>query len=194
MIQMILIMGRTYMVTMMSNWKGSVDIDGTHYDTITDAIHAFKPHDDNIHIVLHSNTKRANMSENHVIESESDEVTIKVKTYMTKKATADFDFMSRWNNDIPMPMRVMRGKQIKETRGMAYYSLHGFAKKTINCICCGKELTNPISRAYGIGPICLSKIGIHRDIDDVDNIIEDLEEITWDGWIIKSAIEYIEEE
>ena len=41
-------------------------------------------------------------------------------------------------------------------------------------MCCGKELTNPISRHYGIGPVCLSKMGISRDIEDVAGIKEDL--------------------
>lgn len=176
------------MVTMVANWKGAVEVDGTKYESISDAIRAFKPHDGDIHIILHSANKNANTSENRVVQSESDEVIINVKKYMTQKATADFDFMSRWNHDVPMPMRTMQGKQIKETRGMAYYSLHGYAKETITCLCCGKELTNPISRAYGIGPICLGKIGIVRDIEDVKSIKEDLVKIKWEGWIIKSAI------
>ena len=67
-------------------------------------------------------------------------------------------------------------------------NLHGFAKPTITCMCCGRELTNPISRYYGIGPICLGKIGISRQIDDIENIKEDLVKMKWSGWIIKSAI------
>ena len=107
---------------------------------------------------------------------------------MTQKATPDFDFMAKWNNDNPMPLRTMIGTAEKETRGMIYMKLHGFAKPTITCACCGKELTNPISRHYGIGPICLSKLGIARDIEDVSGISEELVNITWEGWIIKSAI------
>jgi hypothetical protein len=84
----------------------------------------------------------------------------------------------------------MQGVAEKETRGMIYMKLHGLAKAkpTITCYCCGKELTNPISRHYGIGPICLSKLGIRYDIEDVENIREELVNITWEGWIIKSAI------
>ena len=43
---------------------------------------------------------------------------IQVKSYMTKKATASFDFMKKWNNDVPMTMSIMVGEVIKETHGM----------------------------------------------------------------------------
>ena len=146
---------------------------------------------DNIDIKLLSTDKNANMS---VTEASNDaleqnkEYEITVKAYMTKKATYDFDFMLKWNNDEPMPMRVMQGTVEKETKGMVYMKLHGLAKPTITCYCCGKELTNPISRHYGIGPICLSKLGIVREIDDVENIREELINIEWEGWVIRSAI------
>ena len=107
---------------------------------------------------------------------------------MTKKATPEFDFMAQWNADKPMPMRTMIGTIDKETRGMIHVKLHGMGVPTITCLCCGKELTNPVSRHYGIGPICLSKMGISRDIEDVSGIKEDLQNITWNGWIIKSAV------
>ena len=43
---------------------------------------------------------------------------IRVKDYMTKKSNSNFDFMLKWNNNIPMPGVVARGKVIEETRGM----------------------------------------------------------------------------
>lgn len=121
-------------------------------------------------------------------EDSNGEVTITVKQYMTEKGTPSFDFMTKWNGDKPMPCRIMSGIKVKETRGMVYMKLHALSKPTVTCTCCGRELTNPISRYYGIGPICLEKIGITRDISDVENIKEDLVNITWEGWIIKSAI------
>ena len=113
---------------------------------------------------------------------------ITVKPYMTKKATPEFDFMAQWNNDIPMPMATMIGTVEKETKGMVYMKLRGLAKRTITCLCCQRELTNPISRQYGIGPICLGKMGITRDISDVSGIVEELENKTWEGWVIRSSI------
>ena len=66
--------------------------------------------------------------------------------------------------------------------------LHGFGERTVTCMCCGKELKNPVSRFYGIGPICMGKVGIVADIEDISTITEKLEEIEREGWIIKSAI------
>jgi len=175
------------MISLMKDWKGKVVVNDTEYDSIQDAMSAFKTLSGDIHIILKSAKKRP---EKQTIEQSEDatEYEVTVKQYMTKKATPDFDFMAKWNNNNPMPMRIMRGTVEKETRGMIYMNLHGFAQETITCACCGKELTNPVSRYYGIGPICLDKLGIARDIDDVKNIKEDLVNITWSGWVIRSSI------
>lgn len=182
------------MIQMIRGWQGSVEIDGKDYETATQAISDFKPVSNAVHIILRPQGKKP---VNRPIESEKapveqmageTEYKITVKPYMTKPATPEFDFMAKWNNNKPMPMRVMVGTVEKETRGMVYMHLHGFAQETITCMCCGKELTNPISRHYGIGPICMSKVGIMCDVDDVEAIKEKLVEVTWEGWVIKSAI------
>ena len=36
---------------------------------------------------------------------------IKVRQYMTKPASPEFDFHNKWNNGEPMPMRVMVGRK-----------------------------------------------------------------------------------
>lgn len=177
------------MISMMQNWKGAVEINGTQYNSIQDAMSVFKSISDNMHIKLLSNTQNANMKHTEALKTDSkSEYEIEVKKYMTQQATVDFDFMLKWNDDKPMPMKIMQGTIEKETRGMVYMKLHGLAKPTITCYCCGKELTNPISRHYGIGPICLSKLGITYEIDDIENIKEELVNITWEGWVIRSAI------
>ena len=48
---------------------------------------------------------------------------ITVKKYMTEPATANFDFQDKWNNGKPMPLCIMQGEIIKETRGMYYMEL-----------------------------------------------------------------------
>ena len=116
-----------------------------------------------------------------------------VRQYMTQRACPEFDFMAKFNNDKPMPLRTMTGWIEKETKGMVYAHLQGMAEKTITCMRCGRELTNPVSRAYGIGPECLCKLGIVANIDAVDLIKEQLVETKWDGWIIRSAITKQEE-
>lgn len=124
---------------------------------------------------------------------------ITVKKYMTEPATANFDFQDKWNNGIPMPFIIMRGEVIKETRGMYYMNLQGKAEPTSGCLVCGKTLTNPISKLYGISPECSEKVGLIR-IESEDeakeklkHIMEQIDGISWSGWVIKSAIKEWEE-
>jgi hypothetical protein len=124
---------------------------------------------------------------------------ITVKKYMTQKSNRDFDFMSKWNKDIPMPFVRMTAKVIKQTRGMIYAECFGDIEETDICMKCGRPLTNPVSRLYGLGPEC----GQHAYInpfDTEDELREHLEEvktkiqnIKWTGWIIKSAIKDCED-
>ena len=48
---------------------------------------------------------------------------IKVKKYMTEPSTSNFDFQDKWNDGKPMPLCIMQGEVIKETRGMYYMEL-----------------------------------------------------------------------
>ena len=124
---------------------------------------------------------------------------ITVKKYMTEPATANFDFQDKWNNGKPMPLCIMQGEVIKETRGMYYMSLKGKAEPTSKCLVCGKTLTNPISKLYGIGPECSEKVGIIRIESEEEareklkHIMEQIDGISWTGYVIKSAIKEWEE-
>ena len=182
------------MLKLIESWRGAVEINGVKYDSVQALTSSSKTFSDKVHIVLHASaknvTEKRTASENQSIEQSigRTEYRITVKKYMTQPASVGFDFMLNWNKNKPMPMRTMQGTIEKETRGMVYMNLHGFGQKTITCACCGKELTNPISRHYGIGPICLGKLGIVNPIDDIENIKEQLEKIKWSGWIIRSSI------
>lgn len=46
-----------------------------------------------------------------------------VKEYMTQKSTPDFDFMAKWNANVPMPRTVMFGDILNETKGMYFMAL-----------------------------------------------------------------------
>lgn len=177
----------------MIQWKGKAYIDEQEVDLSTfdfSQIHTTTV----IKLVPVGRSTRPVEAEKPVNEIKTTgEIKITVKPYMTKEATPEFDFMEKWNNNRPMPMRTMVGTVEKETKGMVYMHLHGYAQQTITCACCGKELTNPVSRLYGIGPVCLAKIGITRNIEDVENIKEELVKVEWTGWVIKSAITEQEE-
>ena len=124
---------------------------------------------------------------------------ITVKKYMTEPATSTFDFQDKWNNGKPMPLCIMHGEVIKETRGMYYMNLQGKSEPTSRCLVCGKNLTNPISKLYGIGPECSEKVGLIRIESEEEakeklkHIMEQIDDITWTGWVIKSSIKEWEE-
>lgn len=119
---------------------------------------------------------------------------ITVKKYMTEPASGTFDFQDKWNNGIPMPLCIMTGKVIKETRGMYYMELEGKAEPMTRCMCCGRTLSNPISKLYGIGPECSEKVGIIRIESEEEarekwnELVQQIGNIKWEGWVIKSAI------
>ncbi len=186
------------MMEMLKNWKGAVTVNGTDYASI-DAVNFDNFNvSDSIHIVLHPAVKIAKKSN---FEAKTGAVKITVKKYMTMKASPEFDFMAKWNHDVPMPLRTMIGEKVKETKGMVYMKLHGdiYAEKICTCMKCGRALTNPVSQYFGIGPEC----GGHNYVNPFDdeeqlkeavaNYRKQLQNVTWEGWVIKSAITEQEE-
>lgn len=128
------------------------------------------------------------------------EYIVKVKSWMTKQTTdPGFDFMSHWNKNIPMPMRVMRGRVLSETRGMVYMELRACLLKTDYCMKCGKTLTHPVSKLYGLGPECghhfhINPFNTEEELQDaLEEIKQKLTGVTWTGWIAKSGVEYATE-
>lgn len=127
------------------------------------------------------------------------EYIVRVKQWMTQPKGDGVDFMYHWNNNIPMPFRVMRGRVLSETRGMLYMELRACTLRTDYCMKCGKPLSHPVSRLYGLGPEC----GKHYHINPFDteeelqNAIQEirrkLNNITWTGWVAKSGVEYATE-
>ena len=98
-----------------------------------------------------------------------------------------------------MPLRVMRGRVLSETRGMVYMELRACPIETDHCMKCGKPLTHPVSRLYGLGPEC----GGHYHINPFDTeeelnaaiqeVRQKLNNVTWTGWIAKSGVDYATE-
>lgn len=177
------------MFSMLKNWQGKIEVNGQLFNSVNDLTTQIKSLPTEIHIRLIPANKVDSEIKQTIKETNSTgEIKITVKNYMLKKATPEFDFMQKWNDDKPMPLRIMTGRVIKETRGMIYMQLHGQGLETIHCMRCGRELTHPVSRHYGIGPECMQKVGMFCDIDDISQIKEKLVDIKWEGWIIRSAI------
>lgn len=186
----------------IKNWTGAVEINGVLYNSCEIDFNSIFDTDN---ILLHCKTKsqlQSNTEQNKRIgATDNKQYKITVKPYMLKKSSPQFDFMAKWNDDNPMPLRTMIGYKIDETHGMVKMRLHGDTdgKPVLHCMKCGKQITNPISQFFGLGPEC----GQHHYTNPfeseeelqavVDNYRKNyLQKITWEGWIIKSAI--IEEE
>ena len=174
---------------LLKDWKGELAIDDKHYSSVEHVIFDSKHTSDSIHIILHSKDENTTQTILDSIESKA-QYRITVKKYMTEKASPGFDFMAKWNNDNPMPLRTMVGTVEKETRGMVYMKLHGQAEAVVKCMRCGRTLTNPVSMKYGIGPECITKVPfiMNLDMNDVDGIKQRLVDVVWTGWVIKSAV------
>lgn len=188
------------MLSLLKDYKGAIEINGEKYDSVKTALKRFKSKSDTVTIKLLSyseNARKTQISEN----KEHTQKKIFVKQYMTRKSDTGFDFMKQWNNDNPMPLRTMIGTVEKETRGMVYMKLHAdiTEEKTQRCLCCGRPITNPVSQYFGMGPEC----GGHKYVnpfyskEELEKAVQDyrenvLKNITWEGWIIRSAI--LEEE
>lgn len=180
------------MVDFVKNWAGKVSINDTEYNNGTE-IDGALDFDTSTVIILNKQFESHSPQEN--IE-DHEEYVVTVKQYMTKQATPDFDFMQRWNNNNPMPMRTMVGTKVKETRGMVYMDLHCdiLSERTTVCMKCGKELTNPVSQYFGVGPECgghnyINPFNSEKELHEaVENYRKQLQNIKWSGWIIKSAI------
>lgn len=128
------------------------------------------------------------------------EYIVRVKRWMTEQTTNDsFDFMRHWNKNIPMPMRVMRGRVLSETRGMLYMELRACPLKTEYCMRCGKPLSHPVSKLYGLGPECgghyhINPFNTEEELQEaIKEVREKLNNITWTGWVARSGIEYATE-
>lgn len=192
----------------LKNWAGAITVNGTEYPSY-DAVPSDLAVSGALSIQLHPAKKVAHRASVGLTEqtapavelSANKQYRVKVKQYMTKPATPDFDFMAKWNNNTPMPLRVMVGEKVKETRGMVYMILHGdiLEERTLCCMKCGRPITNSVSQFFGLGPEC----GGHNYVNPFESDAElkeavesykrKLNQMVWEGWIIRSAIEEFEE-
>ena len=180
------------MIRQLADWKGRVSVNGVEYNSIREV--PTLSLDNTTVITLFPVTQTVKTP----VKAVSDKVEhiITVRRYMTEKSSEGFDFMKKWNNNIPMPMRTMVGTVEKETKGMVYMKLHGdyIADRMYTCMCCGKKLTNPVSQFFGVGPECGGHNYVHPFNTDeelrqaVDAYRSVLVSKTWEGWCIKSAI------
>lgn len=124
---------------------------------------------------------------------------IQVSPQMTMPDKPSLRFHSIWNDNIPMPMRIMVCTIQRETRGMYFVSAHGEPLSSSTCMMCGRPISHPVSQLYGLGPECGKHAYAHpfETTEELMNHLDDVEarmrRIRWSGWIIKSQIVACEE-
>ena len=188
------------MLDQLKAWTGTVEYNGQVFDTFEAFSKAFKVTGEPMHIKLlpagYKGQNEAGNVQKQVDINKVQQYKVFVKQYMTKPATPKFDFMEKWHNNNPMPYRIMVGEKVKETRGMVYMKLHAdiTERQSIYCMCCGRQLTNKVSQYFGIGPECgnhnyINPFNSEEELQEaVAGYREKLRSVTWEGWIIKSAI------
>ena len=129
------------------------------------------------------------------------EYRVQVKKWMTNyDSFMDNDSFLMKENSTPMPMCIMYGEKIKETPKLIQMKLHGDIKEQsyVNCMKCGKKLTNKVSQYFGIGPECgghnyTNPFDTKEELENaINEIREKLKKVEWTGWILKSAIVTLE--
>lgn len=195
----------------LKGWQGAIIINGTEYPSY-EAVPSDLAVQGSLNIQLRPVHKVAQKATVGLVEEpkkttetavfdENKQYRVRVKQYMTKPATPSFDFMAKWNHNKPMPLRVMVGEKVKETRGMVYMILHGeiLEERTLCCMKCGRPITNNVSQFFGLGPECGGHNYVNPFSSDaelkeaVENYRKQLNQMVWEGWIIRSAIEEFEE-
>ena len=176
------------MIKVLNDWPGKILINDKNVNLTGD----FKFTDDmTVKLLPVKNVSSDEAANVH------NEVLIEVRQYMTKKSTASFDFMKKWNNDIPMPLYIMQGVILDESPGMYKMKLKAPTtfKTDDRCFNCGKPLTNPVSKYFGMGPECgrHGYVNPFNSEEELNQAVEQykqevLSKINWEGWVIKSAI------
>lgn len=175
------------------NWQHPIKVNGKEYENSNEAYENLKDYKGPIQIHLNyaNSVKSAENNEKH----DTKYMRIYVKQYMTRKATPEFDFMEKMNDDNPMPMRLMEGEILDETPGMYKMKLRGvYIENVTKCSHCGRKLTNEVSQMYGMGPVCGKHfhIAAPETVEEFrlqkEEIKKSIQAVTWEGWVIKSAI------
>lgn len=179
------------MLEFLDKYEGDITVNGENV-TPQNILNTLSKLKGNVEIVLSPKQREETESKDEYFPND---FVLYVKTYMTRESTPDFQFMKVWNNDVPMPLRVMQGCVCKETKGMYYVKLRGYPYRAETCACCGKPITSQDSKFFGIGPECFRKLGLPRNVytqQDVTQVRNAILATKWEGWVPKTAILHVE--
>lgn len=183
------------MLNLLENYNKPVRVNGKVFENGKIAYAAHLKYDGDVEVELNWVEEKLHPQPQETpqqlykVDEPSAPTMIKVRQYMTKPSTPQFDFHKKMNDDKPMPLREMEiVEKLGETKGMVKLKLKGKPMPTKTCMRCGRKLTHPVSMNYGIGPECGGHFWIGPEMD-IEAVREKMESIEWTGWVIKSAIE-----
>lgn len=109
------------------------------------------------------------------------------------------EFHNNMNKGIPVPMRVMFGKILRETERGLFIDVRGKPEPSTYCLHCMRKLTHKVSMYYGLGPVCgkhfyISNITESDYEKHLDEIRAKLREVHWRGFIPKKAVKVTPED
>lgn len=109
--------------------------------------------------------------------------------WLTKRNPFNRDY----NNNVPVPMRVMFGQILRETDKCYYVQVYGKPEPTAHCLHCMRKLTHKVSQFYGLGPVCgkhyyITNITEENLEEHFEEIRQKMKEITWRGLVPKHAV------
>lgn len=183
------------MFELLYKYSGPLMVNGKEYDSVYDADKAFGNQNGGLTIILnHGGKGQLNNS-----KSTSPSITfdrnkfyqISVMTYMTNYRDDFFLATSpQIKNKCPMPFQVMVGRVIDETNKLVKMQLRAdrLEQKYTKCMKCGRPISDKTHQLFGIGPECITIKSNPNEIGVFDRFSKYLQETTWEGWIVKSAI------
>lgn len=175
------------MLEFLQNYSGSIEVNDVPVNRV------------NIVDVLQKQTGEVTilLTPKHVEEDTPafpNRILVRVKSYMLHKSTPEFLFMHTWNNDVPMPLRIMQGDIVKESKSMYYVRLRGYGKQLTTCCKCGIDLKNNVLKDIGVCVRCAKTLELdvfkngEVDVTAIRRARNKLLDTVWSGWIPKSAI------
>jgi len=70
---------------------------------------------------------------------------------------------------LPTELETVGGEEVSTPYGQFYRGEVAYVATPSDCCrCCGREITNPISRLIGYGPECSARLGVPRDLSEAD--------------------------
>ena len=181
------------MFELLTEHTGKIIINGKTYDSVHEAEKAFEGYKGGLDIILEPQSE--------VISDDNAQIDNTIYRVHVKRYMTNYDksfFLSKMNKQGPMPYIIMYGRKIQSTEKLVqmqlWADLDSTVERTTTCMRCGRPLTNSYSQYLQLGPECgasehIKLLESGMDLEEIkQSLKQKLNNVTWTGWIVKSAI------